>query len=115
MSVATGKAIGASFQKLLRKKTFRHIPHGLLKQYPEYVVEALPDTFVEQLPAVPAGLVKITLHKSPVNGNPAVRGTLAALGLDKRYKSIVQKNNPQIRGMIHRVRTHVSVEEVPLQ
>ncbi|GAM22980.1 hypothetical protein SAMD00019534_061550, partial [Acytostelium subglobosum LB1] len=115
-SIATGasKTLSSSFQQLLRKKTFRHIPHGLLTQFPEYIVESLPDNLIKELPSVPAGLVKITLHKSPFHGDPEVRGTIAALGLKKRHRSIVHKNTPQIRGMIHRARTHVTVEEVPL-
>eukprot|EP01133_Synstelium_polycarpum_P003625 gene3625-4153_t len=110
----TAPAITASFSQLLRRKTFRHVPHGLLKQFPEYVIRSLPESVVQNLPVVPAGLVKVTLHKSPFHGDQSLRGTLAALGLTKRYRSKVHKNTPEIRGMIHKARTHVSVEEVPL-
>ncbi|EGG18762.1 hypothetical protein DFA_02501 [Cavenderia fasciculata] len=104
--------ITPSFAQYLRRKIFKHVPHGILTQYPEHIVRSLPETFVKDLPVVPAGIVKITLHKSPYHSDKEIQGTIAALGLRKRYRSVFQKNTPEIRGMIHKARTHLSVEEI---
>ena len=56
--------------------------------------------------------IKITLVKSVIGAIPKQRATVQALGLKKTNSSVIQKDNPQIRGMIHKVRHLVKVEEV---
>lgn len=58
------------------------------------------------------GLLKITLKKSPIDARPKQRATVKALGLTKLHKSVIHRDNPQIRGMIDKVRHLVDVEEV---
>ncbi len=57
--------------------------------------------------------IKITLIKSKIGAIPKQRATVAALGLRKINSSVIQKDNPQIRGMIHRIRHMVKVENSP--
>ena len=54
--------------------------------------------------------LKITLVKSRYGRKPKQRATLKALGLNKINKSVVQEDNPVIRGMIGRVQHLVMVE-----
>ncbi len=56
--------------------------------------------------------LKITLVKSPIGAIPKHRKTVEALGLTKMHKTVVQPDNPAIRGMIWHVRHLVKVEEV---
>jgi len=56
--------------------------------------------------------IKITLVKSVIGAIPKQRATIQALGLKKTNSSVVQKDNPQIRGMIQKVRHLVKVEAV---
>jgi len=56
------------------------------------------------------GDIKITLVKSVIGAIPKQRATVQALGLRKTNASVIQKDNPQIRGMINRVRHLVKVE-----
>jgi large subunit ribosomal protein L30 len=58
------------------------------------------------------GNLKITLVKSVIGSIPKQRATVQALGLKKTNASVIQKDNPQIRGMIYRVRHLVKVEQV---
>lgn len=47
------------------------------------------------------------------NGRPGKhRATLRALGLRRHQQSVVQKDNPAIRGMIFQVQHLVAVEEL---
>jgi large subunit ribosomal protein L30 len=47
------------------------------------------------------------------NGRPRKhRATLAALGLKRHQHSVVQSDNPAIRGMIFQVRHLIEVEEL---
>lgn len=56
--------------------------------------------------------LKITQVRSAI-GRPAKhRATLRALGLRRHQQSVVQEDNPAIRGMIFQVRHLVRVEEV---
>ena len=58
------------------------------------------------------GKLRITQIRSG-NGRPQKhRDTLRALGLLRHQHSVVQKDNPAIRGMIFQVRHLVEVEEV---
>ena len=56
--------------------------------------------------------LKITLTRSPIGRKPDQRLTVKALGLGKMNSSVVQKDNPAIRGMIRKVNHLVTVEEV---
>jgi large subunit ribosomal protein L30 len=58
------------------------------------------------------GQIRITQVRSG-NGRPRKhRATLAALGLKRHQHSVVQTDNPAIRGMIFQVRHLVEVEEL---
>jgi len=56
--------------------------------------------------------LKITLVKSPIASLEKHIRTVEALGLRKLHQSVVQPDNPAIRGMIFTVRHMVAVEEV---
>ena len=57
--------------------------------------------------------IKITLVKSVIGAIPKQRATVKALGLGKTNSSVIQRDNPQIRGMIFKVRHLVKVEPAP--
>ena len=56
--------------------------------------------------------LKITLTRSLIGYKQDQRATVRALGLGKMNSTAVQEDNPTIRGMIHKVRHLVKVEEV---
>ena len=56
--------------------------------------------------------LKITLIHSLIGYKQDQRATVRALGLGKIGTSVVQEDNPTIRGMVHKVRHLVKVEEV---
>ena len=55
--------------------------------------------------------LKITLVRSPIGAKPKHRLTVKALGLRKIGASVIQKDNPAIRGMVHHVKHLIRVEE----
>ena len=55
--------------------------------------------------------MKITQTKSKNGSNHAQRETLRSLGLSRIGLTVEVKDNPQTRGMLHRVRHLVKVEE----
>jgi large subunit ribosomal protein L30 len=57
--------------------------------------------------------LKITLVRSPIGRKPKHRLTVQALGLRKLGASVVQKDNPAIRGMIHQIGYLLKVEANP--
>ena len=57
--------------------------------------------------------LKITLIRSTIGAIPKHRKTVEALGLGKLNSSVVQKDNPAIRGMVRHVRHLVKVEAIP--
>ena len=57
-----------------------------------------------------ADKIKVTLVKSGIGRNRKLRQTLKGLGLTKLHKTVVLKNTPAIRGMIHKVCFMVKVE-----
>ena len=59
-----------------------------------------------------ADKLKITLVKSTIGSKPKNKATAEALGLRKLNKSVEQKDNAAIRGMIHRINHLVKVEEL---
>jgi large subunit ribosomal protein L30 len=56
--------------------------------------------------------LKVTQIKSKIGGNQAQRDSLRSLGLKKIGQSVVKPDRAEFRGMIHRVRHLVTVEEV---
>ena len=59
-----------------------------------------------------ANKLKITLVKSTIGTKPQHRKTIEALGLRKIRQTVEKEDNPQMRGMIHKVRHLVEVEEI---
>lgn len=59
-----------------------------------------------------SGRLRITQLKSPIGCPPKQRATLRALGLRKIRHSVVKNDLPEIRGMVHRVRHLVKIEEL---
>ena len=55
--------------------------------------------------------LKITLVKSTIGAKPKHRLTAEALGLTKLHKTVVQKDNDAIRGMVNQINHLVKVEE----
>ena len=55
--------------------------------------------------------MKVTQVKSTNGANHAQRETMRSLGLRKINHTVEVKDNPQIRGMLHRVRHLIRVEE----
>lgn len=56
--------------------------------------------------------LKITLVKSTIGQKPAKRATVRSLGLRKISSSVVQEDNPSVRGMVASVAHLVKVEEI---
>ncbi len=59
-----------------------------------------------------ADILKITLVKSTIGSKPKHKSTAVALGLTKLNKTVEQKDNAAIRGMIHTINHLVKVEEI---
>jgi len=55
--------------------------------------------------------IRITLVKSPIGYAKEQKDTVKSLGLGKMWRSVVKDDNPSIRGMVHKVRHLVRVEE----
>jgi len=58
------------------------------------------------------GDLRITLVKSTIKCKEDQKATVAALGLRKIGQTVEQKDNAQIRGMIHKVSHLLRVEEI---
>jgi large subunit ribosomal protein L30 len=56
--------------------------------------------------------LKITYVKSAIRRHHSQRTTLNHLGLRRLHQSVIQPDNPQIRGMIRKVVHLVATEEV---
>ncbi|MDN8597514.1 50S ribosomal protein L30 [Corynebacterium tuberculostearicum] len=56
--------------------------------------------------------LKITQVKGLVGTNPNHRKNIEALGLKGIGQSVVKQDTPIVRGMVHKVRHLVTVEEV---
>ncbi|MCL4516141.1 MAG: 50S ribosomal protein L30 [Firmicutes bacterium] len=56
--------------------------------------------------------LKITLVKSPIGTPKDQQATLESLGLHKLHHSVIQPDNPAIRGMIFKLQHLVAFEEV---
>ncbi len=55
--------------------------------------------------------VKVTLKRSVIGEKPKTRATVESLGLRKLHQSREHVDSPSLRGMLHRVRHLVEVEE----
>lgn len=56
--------------------------------------------------------LKITLVRSTIGQKPAKRATVRSLGLRRISSSVVQEDNPSVRGMVASVAHLVKVEEI---
>jgi large subunit ribosomal protein L30 len=56
--------------------------------------------------------LRITLVKSPIGYSRRQKGTVRALGLRRLHQSVLQEDNPVIRGMVTKVSHLVEVEEL---
>ena len=56
--------------------------------------------------------LNVTLVKSTIGAKPKQKSTAIALGLTKMNKTVLQDDNPAIRGMINKISHLVKVEEV---
>ena len=56
--------------------------------------------------------LKVTLVKSIIGAKPLHVKNIEALGLNKIRKTVEHPDNPQIRGMINKVKHLVEVEEI---
>lgn len=59
-----------------------------------------------------ANKLRITLVRSTIGTKPNHRKTIEALGLRKIRQTVEKQDNPQMRGMIHKVKHLVEVEEI---
>lgn len=58
-----------------------------------------------------AGKIRVTLRRSMIGEKPKTRQTVRGLGLNKLHSSNDLPDNAAVRGMIHKVRHLVEVEE----
>ena len=56
--------------------------------------------------------LKVTQVKSVIGSKKGHKRTVRALGLKRIRDSRVHKDTPQVRGMVHKVRHLIQVEEV---
>jgi large subunit ribosomal protein L30 len=56
--------------------------------------------------------LRITLVKSPIGYSRDQKDTVKNLGLGKMWRTVEHNDNPSIRGMVHKVRHLVRVEEI---
>jgi large subunit ribosomal protein L30 len=56
--------------------------------------------------------LKVKQTKSTIGCKPNQRDTLRSLGLKRIGDEVVKEDRPEIRGMVHKVRHLVAVEEV---
>ncbi|MBQ1407238.1 MAG: 50S ribosomal protein L30 [Eubacterium sp.] len=59
-----------------------------------------------------AGMLKITLTKSPIGATPKQKKVVEALGLRKMHQSVELADSPQTRGSIAKVSHLLTVEEI---
>ena len=55
--------------------------------------------------------IKVTQTGSPIGRTDDQRATLVGLGLNKRHRTSVLDDTPEVRGMINKVRHLVRVDE----
>lgn len=56
--------------------------------------------------------LRVQLVRSVIGTRPAQRKTVEALGLKKREQVVELPNNPQVQGMLEKVKHLVKIEEV---
>jgi large subunit ribosomal protein L30 len=56
--------------------------------------------------------LRITQKRSAIDRNENQKRNIAALGIRRLHRPVVQNDTPQIRGMIYKVRHLVEVEEL---
>lgn len=59
-----------------------------------------------------ADKLRITLVKSTIGAKPKHKEIVRSLGFNKLNKTVEQKDNPAIRGMVEKVSHLVKVEEI---
>lgn len=55
--------------------------------------------------------LKVTLRRSIIGQKPKTRATVESLGLKRIRQSVEHPDSPALRGMLHKVRHLVEVEE----
>ena len=58
-----------------------------------------------------SGKVRVTYTKSAIGYKKDQKGTIEALGLKKLNQTVEHPDTPQLRGMVHKVRHLVTVQE----
>ncbi len=58
------------------------------------------------------GDLRITQIKSKIGHPEDQRATLRSLGLRKIRQQVIRPDNPAVRGMVHKIRHLITVEEV---
>jgi large subunit ribosomal protein L30 len=66
---------------------------------------------VTQDASAPAAKLRVTLVKSIINTTRDMRATTRSLGLRRIRQQVELPDNPVVRGMLHKVRHLVRVEE----
>ena len=56
--------------------------------------------------------LKITLVKSTIGEKPKTKATVATLGLRKIRQSVERPDTPDVRGLVHRAKHLLDVEEI---
>ena len=56
--------------------------------------------------------LKITYVRSVIGQKPDQERTVQALGLRRLHQTVEHEDSPQLRGMVHKVRHLVRVEEI---
>ncbi len=59
-------------------------------------------------------MLKITLKRSLIGMHGKNKKIIRSLGLKKINQTVIQKDNPAIRGMIEKVKQYIQVEEVEM-
>ena len=59
-----------------------------------------------------ADTLKITLVRSTIGEKPKTRATIESLGLRKVNSTVERPDTPDVRGMVHRARHLLEVEEI---
>jgi large subunit ribosomal protein L30 len=58
-----------------------------------------------------ADKLNVTLRRSVIGEKPKTRATVRALGLRKLHQTVEHNDTPDVRGMLHKVRHLIEVEE----
>ena len=59
--------------------------------------------------------LKITLVRSTIGYKYDQKDTVRRLGLKRMHQTVVKEDNPQVRGMIEKVKHLLTVEEVEVE